>query len=182
MPAQTIGQSIVRVDARGKVTGETLYSGDLSMPGMLFMKILFAERPHARVISIETSKAEASPGVIAVYTARDIPVNDYGLQIPDQPVLNLGKNIGRIVNLIGGSDVNHLGIRRHRLPEHLQPFQFVAQVARPAQVGQFLHVPHDQVRMEIRNSRVQNLGRNGEDTSQVRAIIPEIGRADAVAL
>ena len=87
MPAQTIGQSIVRVDARGKVTGETLYSGDLSMPGMLFMKILFAERPHARVISIETSKAEASPGVIAVYTARDIPVNDYGLQIPDQPVL-----------------------------------------------------------------------------------------------
>ena len=87
MPAQTIGQSIVRVDARGKVTGETLYSGDLATPGMLFMKILFAERPHARVISIETSKAEASPGVIAVYTARDIPVNDYGLQIPDQPVL-----------------------------------------------------------------------------------------------
>ena len=51
------------------------------------MKILFAERAFARVKSIDTSKAEAAPGVAAVYTARDIPVNEYGLQIPDQPVL-----------------------------------------------------------------------------------------------
>jgi CO/xanthine dehydrogenase Mo-binding subunit len=87
MTTQTIGQSISRVDARGKVTGETQYSGDLSMPGMLFMKILFAERPHARVVSIDTSKAEAAPGVAAVYTAKDVPLNNYGLQIPDQPVL-----------------------------------------------------------------------------------------------
>jgi CO/xanthine dehydrogenase Mo-binding subunit len=87
MTTHTIGQSISRVDARGKVTGETQYSGDLSMPGMLFMKILFAERPHTRVISIETSEAEAALGVAAVYTAKDVPVNNYGLQIPDQPVL-----------------------------------------------------------------------------------------------
>ena len=51
------------------------------------MKILFAERAFARVKSIDTSRAEAAPGVAAVYTARDIPVNEYGLQIPDQPVL-----------------------------------------------------------------------------------------------
>jgi CO/xanthine dehydrogenase Mo-binding subunit len=54
---------------------------------MLFMKTLFAERPYARVKGIDTSKAEAAPGVAAVYTARDVPVNEYGLQIPDQPVL-----------------------------------------------------------------------------------------------
>jgi len=84
---QVIGQSIPRTDARGKVTGEMPYSGDLSMPGMLHMKILFAERPHARVLSINTAKAEAAAGVVAVYTARDVPVNEYGLQIPDQPVL-----------------------------------------------------------------------------------------------
>ncbi len=83
----SIGQSHPRVDARDKVTGEASYSGDLSMKGMLFMKILFAERPHARVRSIKTSKAEAAPGVAAIYTARDVPVNEYGLQIPDQPVL-----------------------------------------------------------------------------------------------
>ena len=87
MTTQTVGQSIPRIDARGKVTGETLYSGDLSMPDMLFMKILLAERPHARVKKVDTSKAEKAPGVVAVYTSRDVPVNEYGLQIPDQPVL-----------------------------------------------------------------------------------------------
>jgi CO/xanthine dehydrogenase Mo-binding subunit len=83
----TVGKSLPRVDARGKVTGETPYSGDLSMQGMLHMKMLFAGRPHARVKSIDTSKAEAAPGVTAVYTSKDVPVNEYGLQWQDQPVL-----------------------------------------------------------------------------------------------
>ncbi len=87
IPHNTVGKSIPRVDARGKVTGETLYSGDLSMPDMLHMKMLFSDRPHARVLSIDTGKAEAAPGVVAVYTAKDVPVNEYGLQWQDQPVL-----------------------------------------------------------------------------------------------
>lgn len=82
-----IGRSIPRPDAQGKVTGETPYSGDLSMRGMAHMKILFAGRPHARVLSIKTGRAEAAPDVLAVFTAKDVPVNEYGLQIPDQPVL-----------------------------------------------------------------------------------------------
>jgi CO/xanthine dehydrogenase Mo-binding subunit len=87
IPHNTIGKSLPRVDARGKVMGEALYSGDLTMKDMLHMKILFADRPHARVKSIETTQAEAAPGVVAVYTAKDIPVNEYGLQWQDQPVL-----------------------------------------------------------------------------------------------
>lgn len=83
----TIGKPLPRVDAHGKVTGEALYSGDLTMPDMLYMKILFANRPHARISGIDVSQAEAAPGVVAVYTARDIPVNEYGLQWQDQPVL-----------------------------------------------------------------------------------------------
>jgi CO/xanthine dehydrogenase Mo-binding subunit len=83
----SIGKSLPRVDARGKVTGETPYSGDLSMKGMLHMKLLFAERPHAHIKWIKTGKAEAAPGVMAVYTAKDVPVNEYGLQWQDQPVL-----------------------------------------------------------------------------------------------
>jgi CO/xanthine dehydrogenase Mo-binding subunit len=86
-PISSVGKPLPRVDARGKVTGEALYSGDLSLPDMLHMKILFAGRPHARVKSIETAQAEAAPGVRAVYTAQDIPVNEYGLQWQDQPVL-----------------------------------------------------------------------------------------------
>ena len=83
----TIGKSLPRIDARGKVTGETPYSGDLSREGMLHMKTLFTDRPHARIQWIKTGKAEASPGVIAVYTSRDVPLNEYGLQWQDQPVL-----------------------------------------------------------------------------------------------
>ena len=84
---ENIGKSIPRVDARGKVTGETPYSGDLSMDGMLHMKMLFAGRPHARIKGINIEKAEAAPGVFAVYTAKDIPVNEHGLQWQDQPTL-----------------------------------------------------------------------------------------------
>lgn len=87
MPDKSVGTSKQRVDARGKVTGETQYSGDLHQPGILHLKTLMAERAHARVIEIRIEKALAAAGVVAVYTAKDVPVNEYGLQIPDQPVL-----------------------------------------------------------------------------------------------
>ena len=83
----SIGKSVTRIDARDKVTGAALYSGDLVRPDMLYMKTLFAGHPHARVIHIDTAQALALPGVVAVYTAADVPVNEYGLQWKDQPVL-----------------------------------------------------------------------------------------------
>ncbi len=82
-----VGQSIQRIDARGKVTGETLYPGDINMPGQAYMKILFANRPHAIIRSLDTRRAEALEGVLGVFTARDVPVNEYVLIMPDQPVL-----------------------------------------------------------------------------------------------
>lgn len=82
-----LGKSAKRVDAYSKVTGEALYPGDINMPDQAVMKILFANRPHAVIRSIDTSRAEALPGVIAVFTAKDVPVNEYGLNIMDQPVL-----------------------------------------------------------------------------------------------
>ena len=87
MTTRIVGQSITRVDARAKVTGEAKYPGDFTMEGLLHMKILFAGRSHARVLRIDTSEAEAAPGVVAIFTAKDVPVNEYGLQTPDQPVL-----------------------------------------------------------------------------------------------
>ena len=83
----SIGQSVPRLDAHDKVTGKALYSGDLVRPEMLHMKILFAGRPHARVVLIDTSAAEVLPGMVAIFTAEDVPVNEYGLQKKDQPVL-----------------------------------------------------------------------------------------------
>ena len=82
-----IGKPVARLDARNKVSGQALFPGDLSMPGMLHMKTLFAERPHASILRLDTSKAEAYPEVVAVFTASDVPVNECGQQKPDQPVL-----------------------------------------------------------------------------------------------
>lgn len=96
MADQLIGQSVPRVDALDKVTGRTPYPGDLTRPDMLHMKVLFARRPHARITNIDTSEAEAHPGVVAVLTADDVPVNEFGLMEADQPVL-----CGDVVRFIG---------------------------------------------------------------------------------
>jgi len=82
-----VGQSVQRLDAVGKVTGQTLFPGDINLPNQAYMKILFAQRPHAIIRRIDTRKAEALEGVIAVFTAKDVPNNEYGLIMPDQPVL-----------------------------------------------------------------------------------------------
>jgi len=82
-----ISESIKRIDALGKVTGETKYPGDIDVEGQLWMRIKFSERAHARVIRVDKQKAEALPGVVCVFTSHDVPVNEYGLVIKDQPVL-----------------------------------------------------------------------------------------------
>ena len=99
-----IGQSVKRVDAVSKVTGAALYPGDIDLPGQLWMKILFAGRPHARIRAIDTSRAEQLAGVVAVFTAKDVPNNEYGLGTPDQPVL-----CGPGSDKLGGDVVRFIG-------------------------------------------------------------------------
>ncbi len=82
-----INRSIQRVDAIDKVTGKAKYPSDFDCENQLHLKVVFAERPHAIIHSINTSEAEKFPGVVAVLTASDVPVNEYGLQKKDQPVL-----------------------------------------------------------------------------------------------
>ncbi|HWQ03894.1 MAG TPA: molybdopterin cofactor-binding domain-containing protein [Longilinea sp.] len=83
----TVGQSVHRIDSISKVKGEAFYPGDIQMPNMAYMKVLFANRPHAIIRKIDTAQAEKYPGVLAVFTAKDVPNNEYGLGTPDQPVL-----------------------------------------------------------------------------------------------
>lgn len=82
-----VGISLPRIDARAKVTGSALYPGDLVMPGMAHAKILFARRPHARVKVIDLREALAVPGVLGIFTGRDVPNNEYGLVLFDAPVM-----------------------------------------------------------------------------------------------
>jgi CO/xanthine dehydrogenase Mo-binding subunit len=82
-----IGKSIIRTDALGKVTGTAHYPSDIDMPRQVWAKVLFSARAHARIRAIDTSQALALQGVLAVFTAVDVPNNEYGLIINDQPVL-----------------------------------------------------------------------------------------------
>src|SRR3954464_1700789 len=67
-----IGQRTIRPDGVDKVTGRAAFAADTTMPGMVWGKVLRSPHPHARILSIDTSKAEALPGVKAVVTAKDI--------------------------------------------------------------------------------------------------------------
>jgi xanthine dehydrogenase D subunit len=90
-PASTpgrIGESTIRSDGVPKVRGEFEYSSDLWMNGMLWGATLRSPHPHANIWSLDTSEAEAMPGVYAVLTHEDVPGRKvYGMEIPDQPVL-----------------------------------------------------------------------------------------------
>jgi CO/xanthine dehydrogenase Mo-binding subunit len=95
-PSSLIGASEPRPDALGKVTGAARYPADLVRPDMLRLKVVFAERPHARVRSLDSAAALAHSGVVAVLTASDVPYNAFGLIDADQPVL-----CGEVVRFAG---------------------------------------------------------------------------------
>ncbi|MEN8180457.1 MAG: molybdopterin cofactor-binding domain-containing protein, partial [Pseudomonadota bacterium] len=87
-PLSVIGRSYPRPDAVAKVTGSANYADDYSFDSMLHGSTVRAEHPHARIKSIDTSQAQALPGVHAVLTHADVPGrNRHGLVFPDWPVL-----------------------------------------------------------------------------------------------
>ena len=73
---KVIGRAVPRHDARDKVFGQTKYADDFVMPGTLRAKVLRSKYAAANIVSIDTSRAEAMPGVRAVLTARDVPHNE----------------------------------------------------------------------------------------------------------
>jgi CO/xanthine dehydrogenase Mo-binding subunit len=74
-----IGKSEKRVDTTSKATGEAQFSADLILPRMLTGKVLRSPHPHARILSIDTSRAEALPGVRAIVTSKDLCGDRWGV-------------------------------------------------------------------------------------------------------
>lgn len=85
-----VGQSIPKIDATDKVTGSAQFLIDIELPNMLYGKILRSAYPHARIVRINTEKAEKVLGVIAVITAQDTPLIKFGF-MKDQLPLKHGK-------------------------------------------------------------------------------------------
>ena len=82
-----VGQPIVHGEGAEKVSGQTIYTSDIALPGLLWGKILRSPFPHARIVSIDTSRAAQLPGVHAVITGQDIPDRRVGRLLRDCPVL-----------------------------------------------------------------------------------------------
>jgi 4-hydroxybenzoyl-CoA reductase subunit alpha len=74
-----VGQPLPKIDAWAKVTGETRYADDLVMPRMAYAKLLRSPHPHARIVSIDTARARAVPGVLGVITGHDLPPIKFGI-------------------------------------------------------------------------------------------------------
>jgi CO/xanthine dehydrogenase Mo-binding subunit len=87
MAHRIVGQPIARLDGIDKVTGEARYSGDVTLPGLVWGRALRSPLPHARILRIDTSEASALPGVLAVLTAGDLPDVLVGRRMFDMPLL-----------------------------------------------------------------------------------------------
>jgi len=103
-----LGNNVRRLDAPSKVSGRLKYAGDMVMQGMLHMQVLRSPHAHARIVSIDTSAAEALPGVACVITADDVPgIDGFGVFVHDQPVMARGKvrHVGEAVAAVAADDV-----------------------------------------------------------------------------
>lgn len=102
-----IGKPLPRIDALGKVLGATKYAADYVMPNMLHAKVLRSKYPSAKIVRIDTSRARALPGVVAVLTAADLPGSEVATDIAG--VTGTGKRAGTDAPILASERVRFMG-------------------------------------------------------------------------
>jgi CO/xanthine dehydrogenase Mo-binding subunit len=97
-----------RIDGHDKVTGAARYAADISRPGMLHAKVLRSPLPHARIVSMDLSRARDLPGVEVALSGEDLPDCRVGRSMRDMPVLARGKVrfIGEKVAAVAAQDAD----------------------------------------------------------------------------
>jgi CO/xanthine dehydrogenase Mo-binding subunit len=88
---RTMAPTFVRPDGKEKVSGAGRYTADVNLTGQAYAKFRYADHPHARIVHIDTSKARALPGVLAVVTHQDVPDILYGQLCKDRRLFAKGK-------------------------------------------------------------------------------------------
>jgi 4-hydroxybenzoyl-CoA reductase alpha subunit len=92
-----VGRRLPKIDAPDKATGRAIYTDDISLPNMIYGKLLLSNVPHARILSIDTSRAKALPGVKVVLTGADVPDVRWGTSPPRYDETILAKDKVRFV-------------------------------------------------------------------------------------
>jgi nicotinate dehydrogenase large molybdopterin subunit len=101
-----IGARAPRVQANEQLNGKALYTDDINLPGMLHAKGVRSQHAHARILSVDISRASRLPGVKAIITGKDIPNNHYGLSVKDQYLLCEEKvnHLGDFIAVVAATD------------------------------------------------------------------------------
>ena len=113
-----VGKSTKRVDTSAKATGEALFTADLSLPRMLVAKVLRSPHAHARILRVDTSRAERLPGVRAVVTSRDSTGEKWGVFrytqdqafLPSDKVRFIGEEVAAVAAVDEDTAASALGL------------------------------------------------------------------------
>ncbi|MDG7051895.1 MAG: molybdopterin-dependent oxidoreductase, partial [Nitrososphaerota archaeon] len=126
-----IGSSSQRVDIREKVDGSLKYFTDMKMDGMLYGVVFRSTVSHARIRSMDVTKAISMPGIRAVLTSRDIKgMNAYGVIVPDAPVLAYDKVrfYGEPLALIAGDTLEQAEAAKDGIKVNYEPLPVVRNI------------------------------------------------------
>jgi CO/xanthine dehydrogenase Mo-binding subunit len=128
----TIGQPTPRVEGQEKVTGALRYTADVTLPGTLWGRVLRSPLPHARIVRIDTTRAQHVPGIHAVLTGADVRGVRYGRRLFDVPVLaeDRVRFIGERVAAVAAEDRDAadaalalIDVEYEELPAVFDPFE-----------------------------------------------------------
>ncbi|MBI4318565.1 MAG: molybdopterin-dependent oxidoreductase [Chloroflexi bacterium] len=123
-----VGKNVPRQGAIEKTLGLAKYGADLSLPGTLHLKVLRSPHHHAEIVSVDTSEAAKAPGVVAVFTARDVPGrNGIGIFVKDEPILADGRvrREGEAVALVAATSVQAAGRVLSKIKVEYRPLEAV---------------------------------------------------------
>ncbi|MDG7036838.1 MAG: xanthine dehydrogenase family protein molybdopterin-binding subunit [Nitrososphaerota archaeon] len=126
-----IGSSSQRVDIREKVDGSLKYFTDMKMDGMLYGVVFRSTVTHARIRSMDVTKAISMPGIRAVLTSRDIKgMNAYGVIVPDAPVLAYDKVrfYGEPLALIAGDTLEQAEAAKDGIKVDYEPLPVIRNI------------------------------------------------------
>ena len=163
-----IGHALPRVDGVNKVTGSSIYAGDVSRPGELWGGFLRSPYPHARILNIDVSLAVNLPGVRAVITGKDVSPHLEGLGLEDMPVLAqdrvryIGEKVAGVAAIDGDVIEEALGLIKvdyEELPAVFDPLEAVKPEA-PILHPDYVHYRGIHKETDLKN--VQSVERAGK--------------------
>lgn len=178
-PFNIIGKRMPLKDAYRKVTGEGVYTDDMKFPGMLHCRILHATQPHAKIISIDTSKALALPGVRAVVTGQDaenrfgvLPVSQDESAMARDKVIYNGEPVAAVAadtEEIAAEAIWLIEVKYEPLQEFLKPRDSLKDVTPELQLHEKVDKKHPAT--NIHKAVDQEFG-NVEDAFKAAASMP----------